>query len=88
MPGQNRTLGTRNKLITLLDVLEQAFGSYIDHNFHSCCKGSLKLSNGLMEMDVFGQLLISAGKIETVVTCDDFFLYCSGLRFSDLIFLF
>ena len=49
------------KLIALLDVQEQAFGSYMCLNFHTCCKGKVKLPYGMMELDVFGQLLLSAG---------------------------
>jgi len=41
----------------LLDVQEQAFMSDVYIDFHTCCKGKVKRQNGMMEKDVFGQLL-------------------------------
>ncbi len=54
---RDRTLGT--KLIALFDIQKQALGSDIYLNFHTCCKGRVKLPHDLIEMDVFGQLLLS-----------------------------
>jgi hypothetical protein len=44
-------------------------------DFHTSCKGRVKLAYGLKEMDVFGQLLFFAGKVEIVIACDDFILF-------------
>jgi hypothetical protein len=75
MPGQDWRKALGIKLITLLDVQKQAFGAYMCRDFHTSCKGSVKLPYGLKEMNVFGQLLFSAGEVEIVIACDDFILF-------------
>ena len=75
MPGQDWRKALVIKLITLLDVQKQAFGGHMYRDFHTSCKGRVKLAYGLIEMNVFGQLLFFAGKVEIIIACDDFILF-------------
>jgi len=39
--------------------------------FHTSCKGREKWQNGIMERDVFGQLLFSTAQVELIIVCYD-----------------